>query len=349
MTANGRASAILVALAAAGLAAVARPPAASAHGPIDPIASNYLARVGHTPPGLEAKVLDGDQRMWLRVPPATTVLVRDYQGAPYLRFSAAGVAVNLNSAMYYLNQTPVPLSAPANLTPSTPPHWDPVSGADSYSWHDGRLHALATVAIAPGATFVGHWRIPITVNGTAAAITGGLWHAAAPSIVWFWPILVLLACVLAAWRLHRPGLDRQVARGLGIAALIATAVAVTGRDLHGRPGVSVFALIELALVLAFVLWSLHRVLFGQPGYFTYLVVAVLALWQGAELIPTLLDGFVLAAEPAFLARAAAVLCLGTGLSLIVMVFRLAEVRDHSAARRPEGEVEAQGDGAWELA
>ena len=47
------------------------PAAASAHGPVAPIASSYLARVSQAPVGLDAKVIDGDQRMWLRVPTRT--------------------------------------------------------------------------------------------------------------------------------------------------------------------------------------------------------------------------------------------------------------------------------------
>ncbi len=34
-------------------------------------------------------------------------VVIDCRGAPYLRFDSRGVAANTNSAMYYLNQTPV--------------------------------------------------------------------------------------------------------------------------------------------------------------------------------------------------------------------------------------------------
>jgi hypothetical protein len=201
----------VVALSVAGVVAIAClfPAAAAAHGPIAPIASSYLARVGEAPAGLHAQVIDGDQRMWLRVDRGLTVVVLDYRGAPYLRFSTAGVDVNHNSSMYYLNQTPVGLTPPSNLTATTPPRWESVSGGDTYNWHDGRLHALASVALAPGVSFVGRWRVPILVDGRREAITGGLWHADNPSLVWLWPIVVLLACVLAAWRLHRPSLDRR--------------------------------------------------------------------------------------------------------------------------------------------
>jgi hypothetical protein len=345
---RARAAALGLALTAATLLVVA--PAASAHGPIDPIASSYLARVGSVPPGLEAKVVDGDLRMWLRVPPSISVVILDYRGAPYLRFSPTGVAVNQNSAMYYLNQTPVALTPPPRLGPNTPPRWEQVSGGHSYSWHDGRLHALASEALAPGASFAGRWRLPILVNGNRTAITGGLWHAGNPSIVWFWPLVVLLACVLAGWRLRRPRLDAELARGLGLTAVVALSVAVVTRDLHGRPDVSVFQMIELSVVLAFAVWALRRLLFVRHGYFTYLVIAIVALWQGAELIPTLLQGFVLAAGPAFLVRTAAILCLATGSALLLMVFRLADLRDTSPPEADEpAEREAENEDAWELA
>src|SRR5690349_20335181 len=102
--------ALLVLLAAALLA----PAPAAAHGPVDPAASSYEARVSSLPAGIKAKVIDGDQRMWLWVDPGRTVVVLDYTGAAYLRFSRTGVEVNQNSALYYLNQVP-PQTPPTRL------------------------------------------------------------------------------------------------------------------------------------------------------------------------------------------------------------------------------------------
>jgi hypothetical protein len=312
-------------LVVAGAVAVAgwcaRP--ASAHGPVAPIASSYEARVTELPPGVEAKVIDGDQRMWLRVPPTGTIVVADYRGAPYLRFSPAGVAVNRNSEMYYLNQTPAQLP-PSGLSRSTPPRWAGVSGGHEYGWHDGRLHALATVALAPGATYVGRWSIPVHVDGRASAIAGGLWHADDPSLVWFWPIVVLLACTLALWRVRRPELDARGARVLAFAALVGIAFAAVGRDLHGRPTLSPFQLIAFAASVAFVVWGLRQLLLRRAGYFSYFVIAFVAIYEGGQLVPTLLNGFVLAAVPAVVARATAVVCLGCGAGLLVLSFRLAD-------------------------
>ena len=193
------------------LAALALPATAVAHGPVDPAATSFLARITQTPAGVHGQVVDGDQRMWLRVDPSRTVVVLDYQGGPYLRFSRAGVQVNESSAMYYLNQVPalgwrdVP-TPPADTGPQVAPHWHSISSDHTDSWHDGRLSDLAATVLAPGATDVGRWQIPLQVGGSRAAIIGGLYYAPSPSIVWFWPILVTLACVLAALRLRRPAL-----------------------------------------------------------------------------------------------------------------------------------------------
>jgi hypothetical protein len=324
------------------------PTAAQAHGPVAPVALDYRARVSATPSGIVAKVVDGDQRMWLRAVAGETVVVLDYRGAPYLRFSPAGVAVNHNSAMYYLNQTPVAATPPASLTSKTPPNWIRVSAGHAYGWHDGRLHALATVALPRGVSFVGRWTVPILLDGGRTAISGGLWHDGSPSVMWFWPIAVLVLCVLAAWRVRRPDLDQRTARLLAVGALSAVAAAAVGRGLHGRPAVSVLQLLEMAIVLGFALWGLVRVVVQRPGFLSYFVVALVALWEGLELVPTLVNGFVLIALPAFVARAATVLALGCGVGLLLMVFRLAAQRVESRPWARES-IEAEDETDWELA
>jgi hypothetical protein len=325
----------LLAVAGAFVGLAAFPGAAAAHGPVAPVASSYLARVGSVPAGLEAKVIDGDQRMWLRVAPGETVEVLDYRGVPYLRFSASGVAVNENSEMYYLNQTPVAAVPPSSLTTTTPPEWEPVTTGQEYGWHDGRLHALATVVAPPGVAYVGKWSVPLLLDGRPGSISGGLWHSGNPSIVWFWPILVLLLSVVAGWRARDRRFDRLAAHGLAVVALLAIALAAAGRGLHGRPTVSALQLIEPGIVLAFVAWRLFRLLFSpdRPGYFSYFAIAFVALWEGAALLPTLLNGFVLIALPAPLARATAVLCFACGLALLLLAPRIGEQDEASSPRR----------------
>jgi hypothetical protein len=248
-----------------------------------------------------------------------------------VRFTRAGVAINHNSSMYYLNQTPIAETPPADLGRSTPPHWQMVSSGHTYEWHDGRLQDLANQSLLPGTSYVGPWRIPLIVDGRPASVTGGLFHHARPSIVWFWPIIVVLACVLAAWRLRRPELDRRVAHALGLAGILGLSIAAVARGLHGRPGVPAGQVVELAAVLAFGVWALYHVIVDRHGYFAYFAIAFVALWEGFNTAGALINHYVLLALPASIARAASVLCLGAGAGILLLVFRLAE-----APRRVRG-------------
>lgn len=315
------------ALLVCGLLALALPDLANAHGPTAPIATSYIARIEHAPAGVQAKVVDGDQKMWLRVVAHVTVVVIDYRGVPYLRLSQNGVAVNRRSAMYYLNL--VPSTAPP-FDLSGPPDWQRVSGADEYTWHDGRLHALAAVALTPGTRYVGRWRIPLVLGSLPAAIGGGLWYSPAPSIVWFWPIAVLVLCMLAGWRLRRPRLDRLMARAISFAGLAAICAGTIGRELYGRPGVSAFQVIVLVLVLAFVAAATAWLVSGRIGFVSLLVIGAAALWAGLDFLPVLLHGFVLSAIPAGLMRVCTVVCLGVSVSVWWLGFNLGGQEDADA-------------------
>lgn len=307
---------------------VAFPHSASAHGGLGvPNATSYVAVVTHAPFATRADALDGDLRLWMRVTPGNTLVVRDYRGAPYVRFSRTGVSVNENSAMFYLNSNP-PLQPPAYLTVTTATKWRKVSAAHEYSWHDGRLGALADVALPPSAaartTYVGRWIVPIVLDGHPAVVSGGVWHYVDPSIVWLWPIAVLVACILAAWRVRSVALDEALARVLAVAVLCAIAVGAYGRQMHGRPTVSTGQTALLVAVLLPTLAALAYTLLGKPGFFFHLLVAIAALGGDFELVPTLLHGYVLMAEPAFLARAAAVVCAGCGAGLLLLSLRIGD-------------------------
>ena len=308
------------------------PASAQAHGASDPVASSYLARIASVPAGMRATIVDGDLRMWLRVPSRGSVYVLDYQGAPYLHLEGGRIWANEESQMYYFNQSP-PVNPPFGLHRTTHPRWVQVGSGTSYEWHDGRLQALAIVALAPGTARVGSWRIPLLVNGRRTTISGTLWYRGAPSIVWFWPIAVLLLCVIAAWRLQDAAIDAWMGRLLAVLTLLGITLAAVGRDLHGRPGLSVFGLVELAVVLTFVGWALSRIIRDRATSLILFLIAVVAAWEGVSLIPTLLHGYVLLAVPPVLGRLAAVVCLGGAMALGFVIVRLLQ--------REEGGEEAE--------
>jgi hypothetical protein len=313
-------------VAAVLVTALAAPAAASAHGPVAPLASSYLARVTSAPAGVNAVVVDGDQRLWVRVAPGHRLVVLDPRGAPYLRLGSGGVSVNERSELWYLNQTPVAAVPPPGLTRTTPPRWSRVAGGLAYEWHDGRLHALATVARAPGATEVGHWSIPVALDGRALTVGGVLDHADAPSPVWFWPAVVAVLCLLAARRLRRADLDRRLARAVAAATLAAIVLAGAARYLHGRPAVDPFGVVEFGVTTLLAVWALAAVARGRIGFLGYFVIAFVALWEAVTLLPALTHGYVLAGVPPFPTRVATVVCLGGGACLLLLAFRLAEER-----------------------
>jgi len=296
------------------------PAAGLAHGPVAPVATSYLGRVRQAPAGVDARVVNGYLWLWLRVVPSQELVVLDYRGAPYVRFVRAGVFVNENSDMYYLNQIP-PELPPRGLTPSTAPRWHKLSDEHEYAWHDGRIGALATTVIPPGTSYVGSWSIAARVDGRLTRISGGLWHARSPSLVWFWPIFVLVACVLAAWRLRNASLDRRVTRTLAVVVLIAIAVGGAARQLYGRPSVPLFQFVLVGILVAFAVWGISRTLLDRSGFILQIAIAGVAFWIGLELLPTLLHGYVLTAGPPVAARAAAVLCLGGCIALLPLAIR----------------------------
>jgi hypothetical protein len=112
--------------------------------------------------------------------------------------------------------------------------------------------------------------------------------------------------------------------------------------------VSVFQLIAFAVLVAFLVWAVRQLLLRRAGYFTYFAIAFVAIYEGAQLVPTLLNGFVLAAVPAVVARTAAVVCLGCGATLLLFSFRLVDLqRDESEdGEEFEDEFDDEGDRTW---
>ncbi len=62
---------VALGLLAGAISIAAIPSVAEAHGgSTAPVATNYLAKVNHVPTGLDAKVVDGDLRLWLARQPS---------------------------------------------------------------------------------------------------------------------------------------------------------------------------------------------------------------------------------------------------------------------------------------
>ena len=111
-------------------------------------------------------------------------------------------------------------------------------------------------------------------------------------------------------------------RVLAVFTLLGIMLAALGRDLHGRPGLSGFGVVELAVILTFVAWALSRIAHDKASSLILFLIAVVAAWEGVSLIPTLLHGYVLLAVPPLFGRAATVICLGGAIVLGFPIVRL---------------------------
>jgi hypothetical protein len=173
-TVRGAAAVALVALCAVA-------PSAAAHEG-NP---NYRSQVRAISPavgGVEAQVLNYDDRIELRNEGDQTVVVEGYRAEPYLRFGPDGVVeVNRRSPAAYLNEDRFAnVSVPRSADPEATPEWRVVSRNGRYDWHDHRIHWMASTPPPrvreneEARTKVFDWRLPLAAAGRRSVIRGSL-------------------------------------------------------------------------------------------------------------------------------------------------------------------------------
>jgi hypothetical protein len=317
------------------LAALFFPTTAFAHGRNAPVATSFQARVDQVPAGvpLQAKVVDGDRKLWLLVPPSSTLIVLGFQREPYIRFDPAGVELNLRSPTTYLNQ-PRPTYASRPTSASAPPDWKRVTHAHSYSWHENRLHAVERLVHGDDARVVGRWSVPVELGGKATAISGTLSYVPGPRRrLWLLAVVAGVAAALAVAGRAR----RTTEAVLPVVALAAALIARLGREFYGRPDVSATSLVVVALSCLLAVALLGGLLRGrgERRQLVALMIGGLALYQGLTLAPTLTKGIVLAALPADVERTAVATALACAVAtLAVGIFAEAFERVRHTVRTP---------------
>jgi hypothetical protein len=165
-------------------------PVAAAHG--NGAARGYSSTITGIAPkvdGLTVLVLQGDDQLQLRNETGQELVIRGYDGEPYLRFDAdGGVFRNTNSPATYLNQERYGgVDVPASASKTATPAWERVSRGRSFDWHDHRIHWMSTIdppkvreaKDAPHHVF--DWTVPGALGGRALAIRGSLDYAPPPA------------------------------------------------------------------------------------------------------------------------------------------------------------------------
>jgi len=204
---------------AAVIAAMLVAPVATAHGPSF-TGTGYISNVSAVEPnvlGMFVNVVGGDARLRLSNYSGKTILIRGYQGEPYLRFDKSGVFQNMRSPATYRNRVRYPsAAAPAVADPKATPRWKLVARGASFAWSDHRIHWTSPVA-PPGVQkqpqktqLVFRWRVPGTAAGTPFEITGILGYRPPPQVPggrdWVIPVAVAagtLLALLGLWATHR--------------------------------------------------------------------------------------------------------------------------------------------------
>ena len=299
-----------------GVAAFA-PGVASAHvGKTLPVATNFTARIVKPVPGVRAKVVDGDQTLWLRVPATATIAIPGTLGEPLLRFDPHGVWLNLRSPTAQSDRIDR-----FDLEPTAsgvPPKWHRVADGHSYMWHEHRLHILEPLARGRStAGAIGPWAITV-VDGRRRLQLMGVLDYRPPGAVWAWlavPVALAIAAAGAALRWSWA----PVALALAATPLV-WAIRI-GRELYGRPAVGVAGYLQVGLTSAIGLALLAGLIRRDHGVrtLTAFLVGAGALYEALTMLPLLTHSIALSAIPTPAARTIEALVVVTAVGTLVGV------------------------------
>jgi hypothetical protein len=160
---------------------VAAPPASAHQG--NPNFRSEITSItpAATADGLGVEIVNFDDHTELSNRTGKVVVIKGYDGEPYVRLSPSGlVEVNLNSPAYYLNEDRfADVSVPDRADPEAAPEWKKVGDNGVFSWHDHRSHYMGLgtppqVDDKSTESKVFDYSIPATVGGRPVKINGTL-------------------------------------------------------------------------------------------------------------------------------------------------------------------------------
>jgi hypothetical protein len=171
---RGAAALALVALSVAA-------PAAHAHEG-NPNYRSEVRAVAPALPGVDARILNYDDRIELSYDGPRPLVVKGYRGEPYLRFLPDGrVELNRRSPAAYLNEDRfAQVEVPGRADHEAPPDWTVVARHGRYDWHDHRVHWMSEGTLPPQVEDEGErvkvvdWSVPLVAAGRPASVRGTL-------------------------------------------------------------------------------------------------------------------------------------------------------------------------------
>jgi hypothetical protein len=275
------------------LVALAVPPTASAHVRTGRVAVDDRADVLRTPPGVTARVYEGDLAVQLSAGDARRVTVLGYRGEPFIRIGSTGTTVQRGSLT----------AAGTRIT---------VHGRSAI-WHDSRVRALAPDVERR------RWTIPLIVDGQRTRLEGEVWRVDAPP-VWPWVALSIPFLLVSALLLVRRPIRWVRAAAIAFGLVSAVALVVTGAGFALDAAASEGKWLEAANEFVFALVGVLFVLRGKPDTRAIAggALGLLGLAVGLSQLPVFKHGVVLSVLPSGLARALIALTIAAGAAATVM-------------------------------
>lgn len=219
--------------------------------------TDYASRIASTPPGIEARMIGGDDRIELRRTGDATYVVVGYVDEPFLKLAPDGIYENAASISVPLSADRLPDQATARaLDARAPeaPRWRRISTGSTIAYHDHRAHWMsetppAIVRAQPGTTrMLFDWSIPIEVDGVRDRIRGQVGYVAPPRATAWWVALALALAAAAALALRlAPARCAQAGSAVAVALALAVAAAAAW-DEPGRAGAVASACASSAVV-----------------------------------------------------------------------------------------------------
>jgi hypothetical protein len=150
---------------------------------------SHVTAIKPTVPGLEARILGGQDKLEVTWTGRTPLVVEGTEGEPMVRISSAGIEINERSPSAYLSADRyAAVSLPADVDPDAPPRWRRIESPGPISWYEHRAQWMepsrpGIVGDGSRGLTIFHWRVPARLGDRRVVIRGGLDWIPDPSAV----------------------------------------------------------------------------------------------------------------------------------------------------------------------
>lgn len=231
---------LVLTIGTAGLLATDLP--VHAHASSKTRSTNFRSQMTSIEPGFRdvaLRVVDLGDKLYL-MNRGEPVVVLGYDNEPYLRIEQGGVWENQNSPATYLNRDVYArVTVPPDVSPAAAPRWEKVSGSNSYSWHDHRIHWMSPIPppivranSGQEHTLYDNWKVLFRQGEKDVVAAGNLKWVPGPNPLPWWLLIAAVGAIGLA------GLTGWSRRGRARVVFAMLCLTLVGLDLARLAGVT---------------------------------------------------------------------------------------------------------------